>query len=722
MPEDKKNTPESTELLPPENQPAKVGLKVFEVLEEVIAEKTNQGLHTFWNDQYRLSRNMPWKSANKKIPLLSANLMFTHRQRTVNTLTDNSPTFNLAKIGAVAAEKDQVFQDLMRTAEHWWRETEQQSFFATSVNNGELYGPAIEKLVFNHELEHGIGEVETINIDPYHFGFYPANAKSTQKAEANLHFYPMAVREAKRRWPKKADEIKSDADLLKQIGDNRDDVGGQKSATDGAMQRCMKAIANFFGSAQDQTTTDSMVMICEIWVKDRTEESVEVEQKKEGSEETEVVKVSRPKYTGFIRRVTACSGGTVVLSDDNNPNINPTIDQEEAMSTYLYDKFPFTLATSIEDSVSAWGQSDGEQLEGLQKEFAKTLSQFSYYKDKAVRPKIINPKDSGLDNSQFTNAYGVLNPSSASVAQGISYLEMNNNALMSEISGALKLIQDLFFLVSGTFELEQAQTGNVTAYKAIAALLEHAATMMRGKIRSYQMLIRERGRMYLSHVQNFYAEERWITFEDEGQDQTIAIRGQDMIVPAKLTVVSGSTLPRAEMQRREEAIALADKQMIDQEELLRVLDWPNRAAVLKRMKQGPIAEMAERLKAAGFPDELLQFFVELASMDSKEFQKAVEKGEIPQLNIPDGGPVDEGQLMQNLVQRSKVREAVADADLAEEKVITERVEQTVKQAGIAFDAEALRQKQKEDRAKFVSAQTNRPGFNERGMVSDNVEE
>ena len=260
---------------------------------------------------------------------------------------------------------------------------------------------------------------------------------------------------------------------------------------------------------------------------------------------------------------------------------------EQLEQTYLYDKFPFNITPSIEDDASIWGQSDYEQLEGLQREFVKTLSQFGYFKDKAVRPKILNPKNSGVDNAEFTNSLGILNPTNEMAANAIKYMETSNNGLMAEFKGALELYKDLFFLVAGTFELEQAQTGSqVTAYKAIAALLEHAATMMRGKIRNYQKLIRERGRMYVSLAQNFYTEERWISFEDDGQTQAQPVNNTLLMVPARLTVVSGSTLPRAEIAKREEARELFKDGAIDDMELLRVLDWPNRAEVLRRKQMG----------------------------------------------------------------------------------------------------------------------------------------
>ena len=50
----------------------------------------------------------------------------------------------------------------------------------------------------------------------------------------------------------------------------------------------------------------------------------------------------------------------------------------------------------------------------------------------------------------------------------------------------------------------------------LGRLASHAATLLRGKIRNYSRLVRERGRMFLSHMQNWYTEERWISFAESG--------------------------------------------------------------------------------------------------------------------------------------------------------------------------------------------------------------
>lgn len=714
------------ELLPKPGDPG-VGKKVFQLLEVVISDKQELGLHEKWRRSYRYGRNKGWEQdkTSTGVPLSSVNFVHLHRQRTVNTLTDNNPTFNVARVGTDGDDED-VYAMLQQAAAWWWAEQEQQAALAKSILNGETYGVAVEKVAFNPDLEYGTGEVETTLVDPYHFGVYPPSCVDVQKAEAVLHFYPMSLREARRRWPDMAESIKPDSALIDEIGD----VRREAQAGDGKAESFVGKFGNVFKSIfnkSDKSNTDCQdVMVCECWCKDYTMTS------------------DGPLFPGFIRCVTACNDGKIVLDDRPNPSISPKMPEDQAMRTYLYDKFPFTVAQSLDDPTTIWGMSDFEQLEQLQQGINKCLSQILYHKDRAARPKIINPKDSGVPNTAFTNIQGIINPVSMSSAQGIRYLEFSNN--LSDIQAVLQLLQDLFFKVSGTFELDQAQAPgrDVIAAKAIAQLLERAALMMRGKLRAYDRLIRERGRMYISHVQNWYTEDRWISFDEDGETKAVAINGEKMRVPARLTVVSGSTMPVSQIQQRDEALALFDKGVIDREALLEKLDWSGRQSVIKRMNEGPVGDLVSRLGVMGVPPELLQAIQEAAAMDRKDFDKAAEAGEIPTLPIgeqqeqgPDPATAAQLNEMQGNMEKTQaeIQEVMAKVDLINAQTETERVKQQVAMHGIEYDRNA----QDMDRVKTIADVKSKslrpgdtpssgpknadmiPGKQEHGLRSDNRE-
>lgn len=718
------------ELIPKEGDP-NVGYRVFQILTEIIQDKESSGLIEKWNRAAELTRNKHWKQKSGKPGLVTANLLFAHRQRNVNMLTDNNPTFNVTRMGEKDEnnEETEVSVKMLRLAEFWWNDQEQQSVLEKSVGNGEEAGACVEKAVFNPD-DGQLGEIEIQNIPLFNFGVYPVTCVENKKAEANLHYYPMLLRAAKRKWPEHADKIVADQDILKEIGDNRREIGDHSSNKNTSyLSTFVNAVKNIINNSGSSEEKSDEVLIVEAWVKDYTEVPVgEIIENEDGSKD----QMYEPKYTGNIRRIQVCNAGRVVLDDSDNPSINPNIPKDLIVNSYLYDKFPFNIAASITNTASIWGMSDYEQLEQLNIEVDKTVSQLTVMKDKASRLKIINPLDSGVPNTHFTNKPGIINPTTAMVSQGIRY--MDQPPIPAELITTLDVYKDLFFSVSGSFDLEQAnsQGRDVIAYKAIAVLIERASTMMKGKIRNYSKLIRERGRMFISLAQNWYTEERWITYEDDGEEETMPITGTELLFPAKISVVSGSTMPRAQVQEREEAIALFDKGVLPPDELLKKLSWPNRKNVIKKLNEGPLGAFLEKLSAMGTPPEMVEMLGLVAQMDDKEFERALSKGEIPDIGqiiraIATGKQPPNPEMIKQNIEAAK---AQAEIELMSAKAATERVKQLAAIAGIEFDAASVEQNWVKIQAMIedqdfkniingIKTHTETSQYNEKGMLSNN---
>jgi hypothetical protein len=229
-------------------------------------------------------------------------------------------------------------------------------------------------------------------------------------------------------------------------------------------------------------------------------------------------------------------------------------------------------------------------------------------------------------------------------------------------------------------------------------------------------LIRDRGRMYLSHVMNFYTEERWITFKDEdGKESAKPIIGSSLVMPAKLTVVSGSTMPISRVQQREEALSLYSQRAIDQQELLDKLDWSNRAEVVKRMMAGPMGQVFEKLMNLQAPQEVVDYLKAVAETDPKDLEFPDFAQFMTKLMEQMGGqsaaeePADpevmakvreiESQIVINAAKaeqtKAEVGHVMAEIDLTKEQAVTERVKQTVALAGVEYDDAMLKIKRAE---------------------------
>lgn len=708
------------ELIPAEGT-EDVGKKVFQLLEEIMRDKDALNLPQKAKRNYEIVNNKFWKQESSSLPLATANLIFTHVQRIVNQLTDNAPTFNVVPIGDVGDAYEESLYNVLQTIKYWWNETEQQSIFSISVKNGETNGTTIEKYFFNPELRRGEGEVAVDNVDLFHFGFWPLDARSIDDCEAVFHFRPYDVRDVRRIWGAKANDVVNDEDIIKQLGDDRRTVVIGKTDTSSHSGTIGGVVKSLLSSGKATDGIKDQVLVVECWVKDRTRTKIEkITESGDVDGEVYVTKeiVEKPKYTGEIRRIITCNMGKVVLEDRDNPSINPLLPDEVKMNLYLFDRFPFGTAQSITDQVSIWGRTDLDQLIPLQTEINKTITSIMYFKDKSARPKAIVPKDSGVSPTEMNNAMGVITPHNSIVAQGLRWFPAPESQV--DLMQTLETLKAWFFLIAGTFEMDQANlAGNdVVAYKAINALLERAAAMQRSKERNYSRLVRERGRAYLSLAQSWYTEDRWIAVEEAGTQKPVKINASQLRVPVTVAVVSGSTLPISNVQRREEALMLFQTQAIDHEELLKRLDWPDYMDVVNRVKAGPVGEVMQRAQAAGMPEPLVGFLQQLSEMKADKFENALKRGELPDFmsvlqqaltGQPPKDPKAEAEAMKIQAEsmekqanaqkagaevakiQQEIMKAKAEAMLTAEKIITERFERMVKTEGVKMDWKKLEQ-------------------------------
>ncbi len=707
-------------LIPPEGH-KEVGPKSYQVMLDQMEDKKNLNVVRKWKRNYKYSWNKYWnRKSTYKLPLVSGNLVYRHQQNTVTYLTDGNPTFNALATGGGEGVEDQVTK-IQRAADDWWRKTEQQRKFAGSVRNGETYGPAIEGVDFDLEEDFGKGEVVTNLIDPFNFGCYPFNEIDNQKGDANFDYQFYPLHRVKQQYPDHADEIKADSVLADELGEDRKDIDSDADATAERLQSLGQNVNMDSASVKDK------VLVLKMWVKDRTMVSERVvvtmldggqpqetplpPQIKDADVPLElnqtIIERQKPKYPGYIRRIEVCNGGDLVLSDMPNPSINPNIPEDQAQLTYLYDKFPYTRVVSIDDNTNPWGMCDIEQVAELTFEFQKALSQIVRTKDTKARLKVVNPMDSGVPNSHFTNQEGIIRPSSSLQAQAIRFLDSPKTD--QDQYEAANYFKDLFFLITGSFELENAQVagGNSLAYKALELLSEKIQGLMRGKSRNYDRLIRERGRMYTSHVFNWYTEDRLFAYEEDGKTKQDTIRGgEGHIIPVQLTVINGSTFPKSKIQVREEAIQLYDKGALGkpvmaggdgsaEKHLLKAMDYDGWTDIVEDIQGGVLKPIMNKLQAIGIPPQILQFFQQVLSMDDDALQKALEAGEIPPFkalveSLMQQGPTPQQQMQQLEMQAKQAEVQKMQAEAEFEKARAQREGAEAMKLGV--EAEGVKSK------------------------------
>lgn len=723
---------QSNELIPPKDDDG-VGPAVNKLQAEIFTYRDDENIADRSNRYYRMKRNKHWKYQSKDMVLLSANLIGTHHKKMVDLLTANSPKFDIIPAGDLGDEGEEILLTQKAVTNTWWNDTEQQEVFRDSVDSGEMYGTVGEFGYIDLTVDFPHGDVSFDTMDMLYMSLYPPRVRQQRKAEAFLRWYPMSVREARRKWPDSADEIKSDMSLLEEIGDEREEEHRAQKPT--LKQIVINAVTKFIGAEKSagEDTDNDQLFITEAWVKDYSTKTVEKETEEtednEDTQENEKESTENAVYPGNIRRVISCNAGEVVLSDEYNPSLNQKLDEETLQENYLYSRWPSSYIQPIPDPSSPFGLSDFEQLEKLNMELNKAMSQFTMFKDKASRLKMVNPRDSGVTDDQLNNVDGIIRPTNHLVAQSLKYIDPPN--MGSDIAVGINLYKDLFSEVGGSFtDVTQGQKSGseVVAAKAIALLLEQEARQAKGKGQAYAKMLRERGRIFLALKQMWGDKPTFVTFKKQGETVSKDITGEDLRHPTKLSVVSGSTLPVSDIYKREEAIALADKRFVDQEYVLKTLGVDNWEEIILRMQQGPLGEFFKKLGLIGVPDPLIQLFQKIGQMEDKEVEKLVKDGKMPPFieivkAMVQGQPAEKpdpklleaqakiqqgDQKLQIEDKEVQIKEAVARADIQEtqakiqetnakvakinadielvaEKINSEKVEQFVKSEGVKLD-------------------------------------
>jgi hypothetical protein len=629
---------------PPEGDP-RVGMWVWNNF--LIARKAKEkgNWHAKWLRNHELVRGKHWKNrdpARSKYPLVPVNLFQQVHSTTKANLTDRRPKFDITPHSEQAKGKVPIIH---AAANMWWKRTGQQKLLSATVNNSEKYGTTIEKMLFNQSLESGKGEIETVVVDPFKFFPWPG-IEDIQRMPMFFEADDFEISEIKRIWPDTSKDVQGEKEWSKLFGKDREDVRGGSISESKHSDNLPNNWTT--GDGKDiRIEGIKRAMIVECFLRDYTMEDimdvVPLETLEDGEplrdEDGEVVpqidddgkplmqKVGeKPKYPGFIRVIHVTNNGKIVLDDIPNPSINPNLPEEVTQNTYLYDKFPHIKGESYSDDTNFWKYSIVEQIEILVLEINKKVSQIAAHIDRTVRPPLIIPRSAGIHDHEISNLPGQKwKPTNHIASQHIRYMQVPS--LPTDFYKYLELLLKLVDVISGIHDVtEGRKPAGVTAASAIMALQEKAETIFREKIRNLDLLIEERGRMYLSLSQNWRTSAQ--TIQMSGKDISAftefpEFTGQDIPPDNEYSfeVVAGSTMPKSMFAMREQAIQLYQSGAIDQREILTVFEWPRMEEVVQRMAQGPLGQLLERMETAGVEPNVLELVEYIGSMDDNEFKQ-----------------------------------------------------------------------------------------------------
>jgi hypothetical protein len=375
------------------------------------------------------------------------------------------------------------------------------------------------------------------------------------------------------------------------------------------------------GSRTGRYTVDhDMALLITCWVKDDTiVEEMVTDTDGEGNETVEYV--SRKKWPNG-RKIVIC--GDVLLEDGPNP--------------YDDGEFPFSKYNNYLLSREYYGISEVENLESPQRLFNKLVS---FAMDVLVlmgNPIWIIPTSSGIDTDTVYNRPGmILEPDN--VNHGIQRQE--GVQLQPYVLQMIDSMQRWFDTIGGSQDITRGVSpAGVSAASAIAQLQDAAQTRIRQKMRNLDAYLKSVGRHWLSRVLQYYSVQRVyrVTNKDETSKYFKFSIGEKIVTnpdgtesPQKVArivpflgvgktqieqpmkeiplqiqaqfdcqVQTGSSLPFAKAEKEQRLYGLFDRGIIDAEEVLQGLDYPNAKRVLERVQQArPQAAEAEQAAAQG---------------------------------------------------------------------------------------------------------------------------
>lgn len=541
-----------------------------------------------WIAFYKLFRGQQW---NTKRPSWKnseiINLIWQTIQSQLPLQTDARPKFTF-----LATEPQDVpFAEMMdQLCDADWDKYNWMHTVQEVILDGYVCGSGISSMNYDPSLLYGMGAPVYVSEEPLYC--YPdpeCNDVNDEKSEGFFKAYPMPTDRLKQKYPKKASFIKSDIQNERAIREkyelNRAYITQNFSTS---MQ--MPEITYDPDNVNESSIPKTMVFECYLKPKD-----VEEFAEKTGEETIYTVKKKYPngRYV--------CIANGMILHDGDLP--------------YEDGLIPFSKYCNYVDPRQFWGISEVEQLASPQIMLNKILSYTIDVLLYTSNPIWIVDNTADIETDNLNNIPG----SVVEKSPGSEVRRENGPALNPGFMQVLDRIIGWFNDLAGTSDFSRGEApGGVTAASAIEQLISASRTRIRQRMRNLDCYLKTAGRQWMNRVLEHYTAPRVYrmtakdgtpyfmkvhiddveveqdgmmmkkkratvhTYDEQGETQV-----QQLILSGELDikVQAGSDLPFEAADKERKALALFDRQIIDAEEVLTQLQYPNKEKLLMRLNE-----------------------------------------------------------------------------------------------------------------------------------------
>lgn len=567
-----------------------------------------------WVDYYQMFRGDQWK--NKRPSYRHAeviNFIFMHISSVVPQMLDARPRSFFIPQDPSDLEFSEVLNDLYEADAqkgNWLMK------IAETLFDGHFYGTGFGSLRFDPTLDYGMGRILHDSEDP--FEMYPDPEARDVNDERFSHYIIQAE-------PRDVEKLRQKYSAHPSVGAIRPDLmdftkRDERSAFIPKAQfnrlTDKKLPAESFGGDDRSLTDKVMVFTAYIKPADVVEEA---EQTQDPMGKVTIRYISKKKYP---------KGRRVVM-------INNRIFEDGPLENDDL-KFPYMRYTNYLDPRQFWGISEIEPLESPQKIFNKLMSFVLDVLTLAGNPVWVIPTSSGVKPGSFHNAPGMQIPYDGPTPPQ----RMEGAQLQPYVIQMIDRMAQYFNDVSGSQDVTRGvNPASVTAAAAIENLQQAAQTRTKQKMRNLDAYLTQLGEQYVQLVLQHYTEPRIfrltnkkgldkyfrfhvehqrdidgrIMLDEKGDPIRIAVvktfdkddEGSSSLENAEekrflirgafdVKVNTQTGLPFVKGEREQKLLQLYDRQIIDREEVLKGMEYPNAEAVLERVaaKEKQAAEMA----------------------------------------------------------------------------------------------------------------------------------
>jgi hypothetical protein len=393
----------------------------------------------------------------------------------------------------------------------------------------------------------------------------------------------------KKKHPEFGHFMKPDIDDMNSPEKEKTELGKARFQSPADKKSSVEDSRDYGGSV----TSEKLVMSITMYERDD-----EIEEEKGKDEEGKTVFTQKKKFPKG--RVTKVIGGVLVE------------DKEYPYDDYEKRFAPYARLQNYILPREFFGISEIEQLRSPQRIFNKLISFSLDCLTLMGNPVWVVDTASGVDTDNLVNRPGLViekNP-------GSEVRREEGTQLQPYVLALIDRMQSWFNDVSGSTDITRGKAPEgVKAARAIVALQDASHTRLRLKSRLIDQFLQDLGQMYCSRVFQFYTapmifritedEESFKYFKmsvepgendtkkvnitrveetpegvTEGPVESIETSGKFDVI-----VTTGSSLPFAKEERFAEAKDLLQLGIIDAEEVLNAVDYPNKERVLERLRQ-----------------------------------------------------------------------------------------------------------------------------------------